>query len=90
MRTCKIQKPTGNSKNNHGKIIVQITCNDAESEEIKFDATNGDLHLNLICEEEEGFAFYIGSDFKEAIEKMNKKIEKIEEDINELKLKIKL
>ena len=48
MGICKIQKPTGNnSKNEHGKIIVQIICNDVEGDETKFDTTKGDLRLNF-------------------------------------------
>ena len=58
MGICKIQKPSNSSKNEHGKFIVQIICNDNEGVETKFDATKGDLRLNLFCEEEEGIAFY--------------------------------
>jgi hypothetical protein len=84
MGVCKIQKPTG-IKDKHGKIIIQIICNDNESDEVKFDAIKGDLRFNLICEEEEGTAFYIGSDFEQEIKKLNEKIEIMQEQINELK-----
>jgi len=59
MGICKIQKPQISRENKHGQIIIQITCNDEKDDEIKFDATKGDLKLHLICEEEEGNILFI-------------------------------
>ena len=85
MGICKIQRPAGINNNvNHGKLYARITCNDILCEEYKYDGTKGDLHLNLVCEEEEGYAFYIGDDTKEAIEKLNKKIDTLQEQLNKL------
>jgi hypothetical protein len=94
MGSCKIQRPTGVNSNGgeHGKLYAQITCNDVAGDEHRFDATKGDLRLHLICEEEEGFAFYIGDDTKEAIEILEKKIDKnkqeLEKKIDDLAAKI--
>jgi hypothetical protein len=49
----------------------------------KFDATKGDLYLHLECEEEDGFAFYIGDDTKLATEILEKKIEELEKKIKQ-------
>jgi len=95
MGSCKIQIPRGVNSNGcgeHGKLYAQITCNDVVGDEHNFDAIKGDLRLHLICEEEEGFAFYIGDDTKKAIEILEKKIEKnkkeLEKKIDDLTEKI--
>jgi len=84
MGSCKIQRPTGLNSNSgeHGKLYAQISCNNDVGEEHKFDAIKGDLRLNLICEEEDGFAFYIGDDSKKAIAKLEEKIDDLERIIN--------
>ena len=60
MGICRIQKPTG-FQSTHGKLYAQIFCNGEEGEEFDFDATKGDLKINLVCEEaEDSCIFYIG------------------------------
>ena len=80
MGICRIQKPTS-YKEKHGDIFIKIVCDGEENDVIKYEGEKDDLHLNLLCEEEEG-AFYIGSDFKDEIEKMNKKIIELQDGIN--------
>lgn len=57
---CKIQKPVPVQQSpqpagKHGKLKVQAICNDVPEEEIKFDATSGDIKLKLNCSEPEGY-----------------------------------
>jgi hypothetical protein len=87
MGVCRIQRPTGKDK--HGTTFIKITNNDEESEALKYEAQKGDLHLNLICEEQgENYAFYVGSDFKDIINKMNDRIEFLQEKIKDMQIKI--
>jgi len=74
MSKCSINVPVP-SNNRHGKLKIKTVCNDELLEELEFDATKGDLRLHLICEEEDGYAFYVGSDFAEAIENINNKLD---------------
>lgn len=82
MGSCKIQKPTSAGSGKHGKVYVQIVCNDIAGDEHKFDARKGDLRLHLECEEDNDYAFYIGDDCKLEIEKLNKKIKLLEDQLN--------
>ena len=88
MGICRIQKPSG-ATSKHGKVFAQITCNGAEGDEYDFDALKGDLHLNLICEEEEGSAFYIGN-IDEALKEIKEKINVLMIEQEKIKEKIDL
>ena len=76
MGICKIQKPTSNS--NHGDIFIKITCDGNEQEPIKYEGDKGDLYVNLVCEEEDVEAFYIGDDCKKELAKIKEKLAYIE------------
>jgi len=80
MGMCKIQMPMASNKKGiakHGKLYAQITCDGVVGEEYDFDATDGDLRLHLICEDEEFENFYIGS-VDEALAGIYSKINNLE------------
>ena len=95
MGMCKIQRPIGSSNKGgrHGKLYASIVCDGIAGEKYKFDATKGDLQIQIECEEDEGGGFLVENDFAtqriwEAINELISVQEEIKEKLNTLEFEI--